>query len=165
MSLQAEIEASLLETLSPERMQLVNESHQHSGPGSETHFNLIIVADAFDGQNRVQRQRTVFRALEGPLKAGVHALTMKTLTPAEWEAAGGEVENPQWTALWKGKTVRDASGKLAITVKKGVVDNNVPREKAHYVDGLAGATITSKGVQTFVRADLTAFEAYLNKSN
>jgi stress-induced morphogen len=94
MTLQAQIEARLLEALAPDRMQLVNESHQHSGPGAETHFNLIIVAEAFAGQNRVQRQRAVFRALEGPLNEGVHALTMKTLTPEEWEAAGGEVENP-----------------------------------------------------------------------
>lgn len=94
MNMQAQIEARLLEALTPERMQLVNESHQHSGPGAETHFNLIIVADAFSGKNRVQRQRAVFKALEGPLNEGVHALTMKTLTPDEWEAAGGEVENP-----------------------------------------------------------------------
>ncbi len=62
MTLQAQIEARLLEALAPDRMQLVNESHQHSGPGAETHFNLIIVAEAFAGQNRVQRQRAVFRA-------------------------------------------------------------------------------------------------------
>ena len=94
MSLEAAIQEKLLENLSPERMKLVNESHMHSGPGTETHFNLIIVSEAFAGKNRVQRHRQIYGALGAELKAGVHALTMKTLTPEEYEAAGGEVENP-----------------------------------------------------------------------
>ena len=49
-------------------------------------------------------------------------------------------------------------------VKKGKVDEGVPKEKAHYVDGLAGATITSNGVTSFVERDLKAFEAYLSKN-
>ncbi|HEB52816.1 MAG TPA: NADH:ubiquinone reductase (Na(+)-transporting) subunit C [bacterium] len=81
----------------------------------------------------------------------------------ETPGLGGEVENPAWTALWKGKEIRDANGQIAITIKKGKVDEKVPAEKAHYVDGLSGATITSKGVQTFVRADLKAFDKYLSR--
>lgn len=94
MSLQEQIESRLAEHLHPARMQLVNESHMHSGPGAETHFNLIIVADAFAGKNPVQRHRAVYAALGEELKQGLHALTMKTLTPEEWERAGGEVTNP-----------------------------------------------------------------------
>ena len=56
-------------------------------------------------------------------------------------------------------------GKLVgITVKKGVVDDGIPKEKAHYVDGLAGATITSNGVTIGVKNDLEAFEPYLDKA-
>lgn len=94
MSLQERIEARLVEEFSPERMQLVNESHQHSGPGTETHFNLIIVSTQFAGKNRVQRQRTVNKALKSAFDDGMHALTMKALTPDEWEQAGGHVVNP-----------------------------------------------------------------------
>jgi len=82
----------------------------------------------------------------------------------ETPGLGGEVENPKWTAKWKGKTIRDAEGDLvSITVKKGVVDPAIEREKEHAVDGLAGATITSKGVQSFVKSDLEAFAGYLGK--
>ncbi|MCA8975585.1 MAG: NADH:ubiquinone reductase (Na(+)-transporting) subunit C [Planctomycetes bacterium] len=82
----------------------------------------------------------------------------------ETPGLGGEVENPQWQAQWKGKTVFDADGKLAsIKVKKGKVDPGIPAEKAHSVDGLSGATITSNGVTNFVAADLRKFESYLKK--
>jgi BolA protein len=95
MSMAERIEKRLVEELKPERLALVNESHQHNVPGgSESHWNLIIVADAFAGQNRVARQRAVYRALRHEMQDGIHALTMKALTPEEWEAAGGEVENP-----------------------------------------------------------------------
>lgn len=80
----------------------------------------------------------------------------------ETPGLGGEVENPAWTAMWRGKRILGEDGKLrSITVKKGKVDPAVPAEKAHFVDGLSGATITSNGVTDFVRADLGAFASYL----
>ncbi|MFZ9886137.1 MAG: BolA family protein [Myxococcota bacterium] len=97
MNMQARIEDKLTKSLTPERLQLDNESHKHRvAKGAETHFNLIIVAAAFEGMSRVQRQRRVYAILEEELRqeGGVHALTMKALTPGEWEAAGGEVTNP-----------------------------------------------------------------------
>ncbi len=81
----------------------------------------------------------------------------------ETPGLGGEVENPQWTAQWVGKSIRRDNG-IGVIVKKGKVDEGVPKEKAHYVDGLAGATITSNGVTSFVERDLKAFEAYLSKN-
>jgi BolA family transcriptional regulator, general stress-responsive regulator len=84
----------LLAALQPERLRLVNESGMHSVPkGSESHWNLIVVSDVFSGKPLVQRHRVVYDAL-GELMKQIHALTMKTLTPDEWEAAGGEVTNP-----------------------------------------------------------------------
>ncbi len=83
----------------------------------------------------------------------------------ETPGLGGEVENTEWTAQWHGKTIRDEAGKLtSVTVKKGKVDPAVAREKAHYVDGLSGATITSNGVTKFVAADLAAFSGYLSNN-
>ncbi|MCA8948325.1 MAG: NADH:ubiquinone reductase (Na(+)-transporting) subunit C [Planctomycetes bacterium] len=80
----------------------------------------------------------------------------------ETPGLGGEVENPQWQAQWRGKTIFDDSGKLvSVRVKKGQVDDEIPAEKKHAVDGLSGATITSNGVTRFVAADLAAFEDYL----
>lgn len=95
MSMADRIEQRLLDELAPERLALKNESHQHNVPGgSESHWNLIIVSDRFSGQSPVARQRAVYRALTAEMQDGIHALTMKALTPDEWEAAGGEVENP-----------------------------------------------------------------------
>lgn len=91
---QQALERALIDALQPSRLRLENESHRHSvPPGSESHFNLVIVSEAFAEQSRVARQRTVFEALATWMPR-IHALTMKTLTPAEWEAAGGEVTNP-----------------------------------------------------------------------
>ena len=82
----------------------------------------------------------------------------------ETPGLGGEVENPQWTAQWVGKSIRRADGGIGVIVKKGQVDEGVQKEKDHYVDGLAGATITSNGVTKFVERDLRSFEAYLSKN-
>jgi len=81
----------------------------------------------------------------------------------ETPGLGGEVENPQWTAQWVGKSIRRDDG-IGVIVKKGQVDASVQREQDHYVDGLAGATITSNGVTKFVERDLRSFEAYLSKN-
>ena len=55
-------------------------------PGGESHFNLTVVAAAFEGQGRVQRQRAVNALLRAELAGPVHALSIRALTPAEAEA-------------------------------------------------------------------------------
>ena len=83
----------------------------------------------------------------------------------ETPGLGGEVENAEWTAGWHGKTILDEKGELvSVTVKKGKVDPSIPKEKQHYVDGLAGATITSNGVSKFVMNDLKTFSTYLKNN-
>lgn len=95
MAMREQIEEKLMAALSPVRMNLENESRHHNVPkGSESHWNLIVVSDAFAGKSRIQRHRQVYAALGTELEAGIHALTFKALTPQEWDAAGGEVENP-----------------------------------------------------------------------
>ena len=53
--------------------------------GDGHHFEAVIIADEFDGKNRIQRHQLVYAALGDKMKAEVHALSMKTLTPAEAE--------------------------------------------------------------------------------
>ncbi len=82
------IEAKLQAALSPDRLEVKDESHLHAGhagarPGGESHFRLLIVASKFEGLSRVARQRLVNEALREELKDDIHALAMKTLTPAE----------------------------------------------------------------------------------
>jgi BolA protein len=92
MSLAEQIEAKLISDFAPERLSISNDSKRHAGPANNSHFRLIVVAQAFDGHNPVARQRQVFACLADELAGPVHALQMKCLTPAEFEALGGEVE-------------------------------------------------------------------------
>jgi len=67
----------------------------------------------------------------------------------ETPGLGGEVENPRWKALWEGKKIYDQDGDVALKVIKGKVDENT-KDAIHKVDGLSGASLTSRGVQNLV---------------
>jgi len=98
---------------------------------------------------------------------------------AETPGLGGEVVNPNWRALWKGKKVYAETdqpslekgliteadvGEPALSLIKGVVDNTKPGSQ-YQVDGLAGATLTSAGVTNLVRYWMSneGFAPYLKK--
>ena len=55
--------------------------------GDGRHFFATIVSAEFDGCNRVARQRKVFAVLGERMREQIHALSMKTFTPAEWAEA------------------------------------------------------------------------------
>jgi acid stress-induced BolA-like protein IbaG/YrbA len=55
--------------------------------GDGQHFNALIVSPSFEGRTRVARHQLVYAALGDKMRAEIHALSMRTLTPAEWEAA------------------------------------------------------------------------------
>lgn len=75
---------------------------------------------------------------------------LKFYDHAETPGLGGEVDNPSWQSKWKGKLAFDDSGNVKIEVIKGVVDDNAS-SAAYQVDGLAGATLTSRGVSQLLR--------------
>lgn len=52
--------------------------------GDGQHFNALIVSRAFEGKSRVRRHQLVYAALGERMRAEVHALSMRTLTPAEY---------------------------------------------------------------------------------
>ena len=64
----------------------------------------------------------------------------------ETPGLGGEVDNPNWKKLWIGKEVYSEDGDVALNVIKGVAK---PSSK-YDVDGLSGATLTSRGVSNLV---------------
>lgn len=73
--------AKLTEALAPSVFEIEDQSESHRGhggyvEGGETHFHLIIRSAAFDGLNRVQRQRLVMRTVREELDERVHALSM-----------------------------------------------------------------------------------------
>lgn len=52
--------------------------------GDGQHFEAVIVASAFEGLRPIQRHQKVYAVLGDRMRAEIHALSMKTLTPAEW---------------------------------------------------------------------------------
>jgi len=68
----------------------------------------------------------------------------------ETPGLGGEVDNPRWKAQWPGKAIFDGKGNLAVKVDKGTVSPDSPMA-VHHVDGLGGATLTTRGVNNLIR--------------
>lgn len=54
--------------------------------GDGHHFNAVIVSPDFSGKTRIQQHQLVYQALGDKMKAEIHALSMRTLTPEEWAA-------------------------------------------------------------------------------
>jgi len=108
---------------------------------------------------------------------GQTVIGLNLFDQAETPGLGGEVVNPKWKALWKGKKVYKESGEgdfqtkhhtevgePVLTLVKGTVDPAKPGAQ-HQVDGLAGATLTSNGVNNLIRYWLGSegFAPYLAK--
>ncbi len=55
--------------------------------GDGQHFTALIVSPAFAGKRLIQRHQLVYAALGDRMKAEIHALSMKTLTPEEYQAS------------------------------------------------------------------------------
>ncbi len=100
-----------------------------------------------------------FIALEGDLN------TIRGLgfyQHGETPGLGGEVDNPRWRELWQGNLVYTDDGEVGVQIVKGTVDGSDPRRQ-YKVDGLAGATLTSRGVEHLVRFWMgdTGFRSFL----
>ncbi|MFZ5520960.1 MAG: BolA family protein [Pseudomonadota bacterium] len=54
--------------------------------GDGRHFFATIVSAEFEGRSRIQRHQRVYQALGDRMREQIHALSMKTFTPAEWAA-------------------------------------------------------------------------------
>ena len=78
---------------------------------------------------------------------GNDILALQFYQHGETPGLGAEVDNPRWKALWPGKRLRDDEGELQITVAKSVP----PAGADYHIDALAGATLTSVGVDNLVR--------------
>jgi BolA protein len=79
------------EIFRPARLEMEDESARHAGhkernnlgEGGETHFKVVMVADAFTGMSRVARSRAVHEALQAEFAGGLHALSLTLRTPGE----------------------------------------------------------------------------------
>lgn len=100
-----------------------------------------------------------FLALESDAKTIVG---LKFYEHAETPGLGGEIDNAGWLARWEGKVVYDEQGRPRIQVVKGEVAPDRP-EAEHRVQGISGATLTSRGVMYLLQYWLSdqAFGPYL----
>ncbi|MBB5044471.1 BolA family protein [Shinella fusca] len=89
MSMKSSIAGKLEAAFSPERLEVINESHMHAGhqPGfdgeGETHMRIRIVSAAFAGMSRVARHRAINDVVKAELDAGLHALAVEAAAPGE----------------------------------------------------------------------------------
>ena len=83
---------------------------------------------------------------------------------AETPGLGGEVDNPNWRQKWVGKQVYNDAGEVIIQVVKGGVNKDTPNAESK-VDGLSGATLTSRGLENMLHYWLgeQGYDKYLDK--
>ena len=92
MTIQTDIEHKIQGALHPIFLEVVNESHMHNVPsGSESHFKVTVVSTEFDGKILLARHRILNQLLKDELAGSVHALSLHTLTLAEWQEKNGEI--------------------------------------------------------------------------
>jgi BolA protein len=87
------IDTTLRQAFAPQHLVVEDESAQHAGHAGAAagggHFRVLIVSDSFRGQDAVTRHRAVYAALGTAMKAAIHALTLRALTPEEWQLGQG----------------------------------------------------------------------------
>ncbi len=84
------IDGALRDQLNVNHLEIINESAQHAGHYSgdgETHWRLFLVSTDFEGLSRLQRHQKINELLKEEFERGLHALTLKLLTPTEWANA------------------------------------------------------------------------------
>lgn len=84
----ARIERLLRERFAPTHFELSDDSAKHAGhPGATSgggHYSVVIVSTAFEGMTRLERHRSVYGSVGSMIGEEIHALAIRTFTPAEW---------------------------------------------------------------------------------
>ncbi|OYZ23881.1 MAG: hypothetical protein B7Y39_03210 [Bdellovibrio sp. 28-41-41] len=88
----------LSKELSPIFLHIEDESGNHSVPaGSESHFKVVVVSPVFEGLAKIARHQKIYAVLADELKSGLHALSIRAYTAAEWdkEKKHGGYDSPE----------------------------------------------------------------------
>lgn len=122
--------------------------------GRRENYAEVYFADSSDGQVLILPVRGygLWSTLSGfiALKADYNTVAgLGFYDHKETPGLGGEVDNPNWKALWKGKKVYNEQGEVVLTIIKGNVTPSTP-DADYKVDGLSGATLTSQGVDYLI---------------
>ena len=81
MSIRQEIHDKLNTSFAPNRLEVVDDSESHRGhagyqEGGQSHFNVLIRAQAFENMSRIQKHRAVHKAIGAELVGRIHALAL-----------------------------------------------------------------------------------------
>jgi BolA protein len=84
------IQSALSTGLDAIHVEVIDQSSRHVGHlgagGGGGHFEVVVVSERFRGLSRVAAQRLVYEALGELMQEDIHALTMRTLTPEQWNS-------------------------------------------------------------------------------
>ena len=94
MSRQARLHSLLQYAFSPDFLDVLNESHNHGGPATESHYKVTLVSTAFAGLRAVARHQRVYALTQDEMAQGMHALALHLYTPEEWAATGAAPASP-----------------------------------------------------------------------
>lgn len=92
--MQEQIEGKLSEALQPLYLEVINESHMHGGPATDSHFKVIVVSHLFEGKRLLARHRMVNEILKDELAGVIHALAMHTYSREEWQVKQDIPDSP-----------------------------------------------------------------------
>lgn len=86
------IKTILQDKLNAAIVEIEDESHLHAhhkgrmnAPVGSGHYNAVIVSDQFAGKTIMQQHRLVYTALAEEMQTTIHALSLKTFTPQQWQ--------------------------------------------------------------------------------
>ena len=155
----------------PEQSIKLTKDQDIAGIGSRAKYAKVYLVKA-DGENISKIILPVhgyglWSTLYGFVSLETDASTVyrvKFYDHAETPGLGGEVDNPNWRSIWTGKKLFNDQGDYDLDVIKGAVVTGNPNAD-YQVDGLAGATLTSRGVDNLFKYWFSdqGFAQYLDK--
>lgn len=134
----------------------------------ETQFPLYIkiINNSIDGYAIPISGKGLWSTLYGYFALENDGSTVKGIRfykHGETPGLGGEVEKDWFTNNFVGKRITDINGRLvSIQSIKGQVDTSSPNAY-HQVDGISGATMTTKGLNEFLMNDLKKYDSFFHK--
>ena len=83
------IKNKLEKAFTPVKLVLTDNSHLHLGHAEakeavESHFDLLIIAETFQGESKMSRHRSIYGVLSEEMREKIHALSITALTPQEY---------------------------------------------------------------------------------
>ncbi|MBK8189512.1 MAG: BolA family transcriptional regulator [Vampirovibrionales bacterium] len=85
------LQRKLIDALDASRVEIIDHTPEHAGhPASagRAHLGVTIVSSRFEGVGALDRHRLTHRALADEMAHAIHALSLTTYSPTEWDAAG-----------------------------------------------------------------------------